>query len=90
MLSLKSDKVPWTQLPLSSLCGSATLRSEDGHDVTVPIASLLSSPLVRSIMSSLHPALYFTPFVLSCPVDAAVLEIVGKHSPKEWLRRKII
>ena len=48
------------------------------HDVTVPVASLVSSPLIRSIMSGLHPALYFTPFVLHCPVDAAVLEIAGE------------
>merc|ERR1719312_1756597 len=29
-------------------------------------------------MSGLHPALHFTPFVLSCPVDAEVLKIVGE------------
>merc|ERR1719317_414071 len=29
-------------------------------------------------MSGLHPALYTTPFVLSCPVDAEVLDIAGE------------
>ena len=78
MYTLKSDQVPWTQLPPSSLCGTAVLRSEDGHDVTVPIASLVLSPLIRSIMADLHPALNFTPFVLICPVDVEVLKIAGE------------
>ena len=75
MLALKSDQVHWTHLTPSSLCGTAELRSEDGHHVTVPIASLVSSPLIRSIMSGLHPCC--APFVLSCPVDAEVLDLVG-------------
>ena len=78
MYVLKSDQVQWTLLPPSLLCGTAVLRSEDGHDVTVPIASLVSSPLIRSIMSGLHPALNFTPFVLICPVDGEVLKIAGE------------
>ena len=77
MYALKSDQVHWTHLATSSLLGTAVLRSEDGHHVTVPIASLVSSPLIRSIMSGLHPALNCTPFVLSCPVDTEVLKIVG-------------
>ena len=76
MYTLKSDQVPWTQLPPSSLCGTAVLRSEDGHDVTVPVASLVLSPLIRSIMADLHSAL--TPFVLICPVDVEVLKIAGE------------
>ena len=88
MYALKSDQVHWTHLPPSSLCGTAALRSEDGHDVTVPVASLVSSPLIRSIMFSLHPALNFTPYVLSCPVDAAVLEIVGEIFTKGVVKVK--
>ena len=88
MYNLKSDQVHWTQLPPSSLCGTAALRSEDGHDVTVPLASLVSSPLIRSIMADLHPALHFTPFVLSCPVDAEVLEIAGEIFTKGVVKVK--
>ena len=76
MYALKRDKIDWTHLPPSSLLGTAELRSEDGHHVTVPVATLVSSPLIRSIMSGLHQCC--TPFVLYCPVDAEVLHVAGE------------
>jgi len=74
MTTLRRDEPSWFQVPLNSVFGSALLRSEeDGQNVAVPMASLLTSPLVRSILSDLHPALLQSPLVLSCPVSFEVL-----------------
>jgi len=77
MYALRRDQPAWLQLPLNSVCGTAILRSEDGHTVSVPLASLISSPMIRSIMSDLHPAL-MSPLILSCPVTADVLCVAGE------------
>jgi len=77
MTTLRRDEPSWFQVPLNSVFGSALLRSEeDGQNVAVPMASLLTSPLVRSILSDLHPALLQSPLVLSCPVSFEVLSTV--------------
>jgi len=76
MMTLRRDKPSWFQVPLDSVLGTALLRSEDGQNVVVPLASLLTSPLVRSILSDLHPALLQSPLVISCPVSFEVLGTV--------------
>ena len=77
MYTLRRDHPAWLQLPLNSVCGTAILRSEDGHTVSVPLTSLISSPMIRSVMSDLHPAL-MSPLILSCPVNADVLCVAGE------------
>jgi len=76
MMTLRREQPSWFQVPLNSVLGTALLSSEDGQNVVVPMASLLTSPLVRSILSDLHPALLQSPLVLSCPVSFEVLGTV--------------
>ena len=67
----------WLNLPLNSVCGTVTLLSEDGEKVSVPTAVLLASPLLRSLVSDLHPAA-LQPLFLSLAVTAGVLLAVGQ------------
>jgi len=70
----------WLQIELSSVCGEATLRSEDGREISVPVASLLAtSTLMRSILSDFHfhPALQ-SPLILSCACSAESLSTAGE------------
>jgi len=80
MYVLKRNQPDWLQFQLSSVCGTATLRSVHDRDreISVPVASLLAtSSLMRSIMSDLHPALQ-SPFIISCACSAEILIIAGE------------
>ena len=73
---LKRDPV-WLDLSLSTGCGVFLLLSEDGHQVSVPGGVLLAiSPLLRSMVSDLHPAAH-GPLVLSIAISGDVLLLVG-------------
>ena len=57
--------------------GAISLLSEDGHQVPVPRATLLTaSPLLRSMVHDLHPAVH-GPLVLSLTISGDVLLLVG-------------
>ena len=76
------------EIPLSSVCGSATLRSEDGHEISVPVVSLLAtSSLMRSLLSDLHPALQSPP-IFSCACSAEILVTAGKILTEGLVRVK--
>ena len=65
---------------LEPICGFATLRSKDCHDVAVPLVPLLgASSLVRSVVaeSHLHPAVHGG-LILNIEVAADVLVSVGE------------
>ena len=74
--TLKRDLLDWLDLPLNSLCGTVTLLSEDGEQVSFPTAVLLVSPLLRSLLSDFHPVVHH-PLFLSLAVPADVLLTVG-------------
>ena len=74
--TLKRDP-EWLLLPLNSVFGTVSLLSEDGEKVSVPTAVLLASPLLRSLVSDLHPAALH-PLFLSLAVTAEVLLAVGQ------------
>ena len=76
---LKNDNLAWLDKHhLSIVCGTVTLVSEDGHQVSVPTAVLLAaSPLVRSILSDIHPAAY-GPLVMVLAVSGDVLQVAGE------------
>ena len=74
----KSDNPPAWLDHLGTVCGTVTLASEDGHQVSVSTAILLAmSPLVRSILSDIHPADY-GPLVMVFAVCGDVLRVVGE------------
>ena len=73
---LKRDP-DWLDLSLSTGCGVFSLISEDGHQVSVPMAILLAaSPLLRSLVSDLHPTAH-GPLVLSFAISRDVLFLLG-------------
>jgi len=74
----KSDNPPAWLDHLGTVCGTVTLASEDGQQVSVSTAILLAmSPLVRSILSDIHPADY-GPLVMVLAVCGDVLHVVGE------------
>ena len=74
----KSDNPAWLDHHLGTVCGTVTLVSEDGQQVSVPTAILLAtSPLVRSILSDIHPADYGS-LVMVLAVCEDVLRVVGE------------
>lgn len=88
MCVLKRNQPDWLQIQLSSVCGLASLRSADDHEISVPVASLLAtSSFMRSILSDLHPALQ-TPLIISCPCPAEILITAGEVLNKGLVRVK--
>ena len=84
--TLKRDP-EWLLLPLNSVFGTVSLLSEDGEKVSVPTAVLLESPLLRSLVSDLHPAALH-PLFLSLAVTAEVLLAVGQIMNKGEVKVK--
>ena len=77
---LKRDPVWFEPASVNRICGSdsISLLSEDGHQISVPTVLLLAaSPLVRIMVSDLHPAVH-GPLSLSVAVTGDVLSAVGE------------